>query len=82
VARKARMRDAFVEKFDRLEIFERDNWICQICLAPIDRTAVFPAPASVSLDHIIPIARGGKHSRANAQTACLGCNVSKGARVA
>lgn len=80
-ARKARLRAAFIESFDRAEIFERDGWICQLCLAPVDRSATFPDPASVSLDHIIPIARGGKHSRANSQTACLGCNVRKGVRM-
>lgn len=80
-ARKARLRDAFVESFDRLEIFERDGWICQICREPVDREARFPHPASPSLDHIVPIARGGEHSRANAQTACLGCNVRKGVRL-
>lgn len=80
-ARKARLRAALVESFDRVEIFERDGWTCQICLTPVDRSAKFPSPASVSLDHIIPIARGGKHSRANSQTACLGCNVRKGVRM-
>lgn len=81
VARRTRLREAFVEAFDRLEIFERDGWICQICSEPVDRGARFPDPNSPSLDHIIPIARGGKHSRANAQTACLGCNVRKGDRL-
>lgn len=76
-ARRARLRQAFVEFFDRFEIFERDNWICQICGHPIDRVLKFPDPWSVSLDHIIPVAHGGKHERANAQTAHLHCNVVK-----
>lgn len=81
-ARRARLREAHVETFDRTEIFDRDGWVCQICREPIDPGARFPDPKSVSLDHIIPIARGGKHERTNAQTACLGCNVRKGARIA
>lgn len=80
-ARRARLRAVLVEIFDRVEIFERDGWICQICQMPVDRGAKPPHPRSPSLDHIIPIARGGKHSRANAQTACLGCNVRKGVRL-
>jgi 5-methylcytosine-specific restriction endonuclease McrA len=80
--RRARMRSAVVEMFDRLEIFERDNWICQLCFNPVDRNAPRHHPRVPSIDHIIPIARGGEHSRANAQTACLGCNVRKGVRVA
>lgn len=81
VARRARLREAHVETFDRVEIFERDCWTCQICWQPVDREAVFPDPRSVSLDHVVPISRGGKHERANAQTACLACNVRKGARL-
>jgi 5-methylcytosine-specific restriction endonuclease McrA len=80
--RRARMRAAVVEIFDRREIFERDGWICQLCLAPVDPTAPRHSPRVPSIDHIIPISRGGDHSRANAQTACLGCNVRKGVRMA
>lgn len=47
-ARRARIRAAFVESFDRREIFERDGWVCQICLVPVDRNASFPHPASPS----------------------------------
>lgn len=81
IARRTRLRNAFVEAFDRKEIFDRDGWICQICDNPVDRSAPFPDPMSPSLDHIVPLARGGLHSRANAQTACLGCNVRKGVRL-
>lgn len=82
VARRARLRDAFVESFDRLEIFERDGWVCGICGEPVDPAAKWPSAMSASLDHIVPVARGGKHSRANAQCAHLFCNVQKGASVA
>lgn len=78
VARRSRLREAHVETFDRVEIFERDCWVCRICGHPVDREANFPEPRSASLDHIVPVSRGGKHERANAQTACLYCNVRKG----
>jgi 5-methylcytosine-specific restriction endonuclease McrA len=32
------------------------------------------------LDHIVPLAKGGLHSRANTACACNGCNMKKGAR--
>ena len=78
-ARRARLRDAFVETFDRLEIFERDGWVCGICGLPVDRELAWPDPMSASLDHIVPVSRGGKHARANAQCSHLVCNVKKGA---
>lgn len=79
--RRERVRAATKEKFDRLEVFERDNWICQLCLSPVDRSASWPNPRYPTLDHIVPIVHNGEHSRANTQTACLDCNVRKGARL-
>ena len=77
--RRARQRAATVEPFFPSEVYERDGWICQLCDLPIDREAVKPHPLSPSIDHIIPIARGGEHSLRNVQAAHLGCNVRKGA---
>lgn len=79
VARQKRMRGAIVERFDRVEIFERDGWLCGICDDPISPELRWPDPQSASLDHIIPISRGGKHSRANAQASHLVCNLRKAA---
>lgn len=79
--RRMRLREALVEAFGRIEIFERDEWVCQICMEPTDRNASWPNPLMPSLDHIVPVSRGGKHSRANAQTSHLGCNIRKGAKV-
>jgi len=33
-----------------------------------------------SLDHVVPLARGGQHTIGNLQTLCLPCNVKKGNR--
>lgn len=78
-ARRARLAKATVEHFDRLEVFERDRWVCQLCGVPVDPSLKFPDPYSVTLDHITPISRGGEHSSANAQTAHHICNMRKGA---
>lgn len=75
--RRAKLRAAYVETFDRFEIFERDNWICQLCDEPIDKTLKFPDRHSATVDHITPISRGGKHERSNAQAAHNFCNSSK-----
>lgn len=81
-ARRARLKGAEVESFDREEIFDRDEWTCRICGDLVDPYAPWHHPKSPSIDHIIPITLGGAHTRANVQTACLGCNVRKGARLA
>jgi hypothetical protein len=66
--------------FKRSDVFERDGWICQLCHEPVDPEIKHPARRSVSLDHIIPLARGGDHVYENAQTAHLSCNQEKGGR--
>lgn len=70
---------ADAESFDYREVYERDGWVCGICQKPVDSELRWPDPMSVSLDHVVPVSRGGRHSRDNAQCAHLCCNVSKGA---
>lgn len=81
-ARRARIKELFVESFSREEILERDNWICGICAEPINPDLKLPDMRSASIDHIIPVSKGGFHERANVQAAHLRCNVVKGARIA
>lgn len=79
--RRHLMRERILERFDPMEIFERDGWICQLCNEAVDATVVWPDRMSKSLDHIIPISKGGVHSRANTQLAHLSCNASKNDRM-
>lgn len=69
--------DARTERFSSREIFERDGWLCGICRDAIDRALTWPQPESASLDHVIPIARGGGHTRENSQASHLRCNLRK-----
>lgn len=77
--RRVRLEGATVERFDPREIYERDAWKCQLCDQPIDSSLVWPQFMSASLDHVIPLAANGEHSRANTQAAHWLCNVRKGA---
>jgi 5-methylcytosine-specific restriction endonuclease McrA len=78
--RRARLVAAVTEPFGPQEIFERDDWTCGICEQPISPVVVYPDPMSPSLDHVVPLARGGAHNRENCQATHLICNVRKGAR--
>jgi 5-methylcytosine-specific restriction endonuclease McrA len=62
-------------------VFERDVWICHLCEGPIDRLVVFPDPMSSSVDHVIPLSRGGHHIYSNCAAAHLVCNLRKGSRI-
>lgn len=77
-ARRARKVGATIELFTHQEVFERDAWLCGICSTAVDRTLSYPHPMSPSLDHVVPLARGGEHSRANTRLAHLNCNVRRG----
>jgi len=59
-----------------LSIFEASRWTCQLCLGPVD-----PREATglwmPTLDHIVPMARGGGHIRENLQLAHMICNAYK-----
>jgi hypothetical protein len=79
--RRARKTTTSVEVFTHLEIFERDDWVCQICNKCVPPWLRHPHPQSASLDHIVPLARGGTHTRDNVQLAHLRCNLRKHARL-
>lgn len=76
--RRARKAGATVESFTHLEVYVRDEWVCGICGEHVDQTLSYPHPLSPSLDHVVPLARDGDHSRANARLAHLTCNVRRG----
>lgn len=59
---------------DRQIVYERDEGICGICKESVDRD-------DFHIDHVIPLARGGKHSYADVQVAHPVCNSRKGARI-
>ena len=78
---RARKLGASVESFARNDVFERDGWVCGICCDPIPKDHSYPSPLSASLDHVVPLIRGGDHSMANSQASHLRCNLSKGDRL-
>jgi 5-methylcytosine-specific restriction endonuclease McrA len=60
-------------RFSRQNIYLRDGFRCQYChwTGPV---------ASLTLDHLVPTAKGGKTSWDNIVTACKPCNMKKGAK--
>lgn len=68
-----------IDDIDFAVVVERDAGCCGICGHKVDPVLKFPHPMSASLDHIIPLARGGPHRWENVQLAHLACNIKKGA---
>ena len=56
--------------------------ICAICGQPVNKKLKFPNPLSPSIDHIIPIAKGGHPADIeNLQLTHLKCNQAKATKV-
>lgn len=55
----------------REEIMKRDNNTCQIC------GKFMPDGVGLQIDHIVPVAKGGKTIPSNLQVLCSKCNASK-----
>lgn len=76
--RRARLRMVDREPIFRNRVFERDGWRCYMCRKRLNREAVAPFhPLAPTLDHVIPLARGGSHTMANLRAACFSCNAKK-----
>jgi len=52
-------------------IVERDNWTCQICKEKIED------PRDLTIDHIVPLSKGGAKTDDNLQAAHRWCNEIK-----
>ncbi|MCS7002638.1 MAG: HNH endonuclease [Dehalococcoidia bacterium] len=58
-------------RLSRREVFLRDNYTCQYCGVKT---------RDLTLDHVLPRQRGGRHSWDNLVSACKACNHRKGNR--
>jgi 5-methylcytosine-specific restriction endonuclease McrA len=78
---RARARGVAYEPINKPEVYARDGWICGICTESVDPNLSYPDLRSVSLDHVIPMSKGGPHLYHNVQCSHLGCNIAKSDRM-
>lgn len=76
----AQRTERYVESVDLYTVFESGGGVCAVCEQSIDPALRGPHPLSFSLDHAIPLSKGGEHSYANVRAVHLYCNNSKNAR--
>jgi 5-methylcytosine-specific restriction endonuclease McrA len=60
----------------RFNIFNRDNFRCTYCGRSSSEDGV-----KLEVDHIIPVAKGGKNTEENLTTACYECNRGKNTKL-
>lgn len=56
---------------------DRDGSNCRLCGERLDFSITGRTPESIAIDHIVPLANGGRHTMANCQLAHYGCNSRK-----
>lgn len=77
--RRAQMATSDIGLFTELQVFERDGWTCWICDEPVERMPYRKrAPRMASVDHVVPLARGGSHTLDNVRCTHLDCNRRRG----
>ena len=74
---RARKVNAYVAPVSGKQLFIRDKGRCQICGRRVDPKLAYPDPMSMSIDHIIPLSRGGTHEPKNVQLTHWICNCNK-----
>lgn len=55
----------------RQNILLRDHWMCAYCMQPLTEK-------NATIDHVLPVSKGGKTSFTNVVAACSTCNLLKG----
>jgi len=74
--RRARIKSGFVETDITVEA------LSQLNKKQKGRCVYCHQEKKLTLDHVIPLSKGGRHMMSNVVLACLSCNSSKGARLA
>ena len=70
----------------RRQIYTRDDGICQLCgvktrfFKSLYDTPFDTGPVAGSVDHIIPVSKGGTDDPQNLRWSCRSCNCSRGNR--
>ena len=62
-------------------LIERDGVKCSLCPEEINFDLAWPDVMSRSIEHVIPVSKGGSHTYENVTLAHLGCNIRKSDRL-
>jgi hypothetical protein len=70
------------ESIDSVAVFEDDKWKCYICAEDAPRALKGTNhPLAPTLDHVVPMSKGGPHMRGNIRCAHRRCNEFKADRI-
>lgn len=79
--RKAKLRGSTAPETSIAYIYERDRGTCWLCKQKVKRSVRWPLSGAPSIDHVIPLSKGGTDEPSNLRLAHLGCNRTKRAHI-
>ena len=86
--RETRARQGQVKRFKKASapnivarLYYKHDGLCGICKETIDLTMKHPHKMSLSIDHILPISKGGNNFQSNLQPTHLICNMLKSDKI-
>ena len=89
ITRRARVTKQMVDRDISLEgLYQRDEGKCYLCGIICDwndytnEGAFIAGGTYPTIEHVIPLSRGGMHAWSNVKLACFACNTKKGAKMA
>lgn len=63
------------------KLYKRDKGICYLCGKHLSLKTYYNAPTAPTIEHVIPIVKGGTHTWDNVRLACRQCNGIKGTKL-
>ena len=80
MSKRARALGVAYEPINRISVFRRDGWKCQICGTTTPQFLLVNNRhrRQPTIDHRVPISKGGGHTYENVQCCCRECNTRKG----
>lgn len=66
------------DEIDALTLFELHGWICWVCKQPINKYLRLPNYWAATIEHIVPLCKGGTHTWDNCAPSHAICNFMKG----
>ncbi len=69
------------DDIDHLTLFEMMGWTCYVCKEPVDRRLRFPNYMAATVEHVIPLCKGGTHTWDNVSMSHARCNFERGSNI-
>ena len=67
--------------FSSLDVFKAAKWKCKICGIKVHQATGQHSETQATIDHVVPMSKGGLHVWGNVQCACQRCNASKSDKI-